>query len=84
MGKGFNGKNRMKYVKVVWKDSIFEAGWRKYTKSKMKCITVGILYKKLKDRVIIAQSKSPYQYGEYLEIPKCSIIKIIKLHKRFK
>lgn len=68
-----------KPVVVEWDDSMSSSGWRDYEKSDMVCYTVGMLHKDEKDRVVIAQNKSAYGFGDYMEIPKVAIKKIKRL-----
>lgn len=66
-------------VEVRWIDSMQSSGWHKYEKSDLACRSVGILYEKNKDNVVLAMNQSAYTHGDYITIPTIAITKIRKL-----
>jgi len=66
-------------VEVEWIDSMGSSGWHELKNADLRCRTVGILYEKKKDRIVIAQNESVHVYGDYIEIPVSAVKKIRKL-----
>ena len=80
----------MKPVRVRWYDSIGMSGWNKskdvddFAKDRSEIMeSVGFLYKKNRDCVILVQSIHAFEentnLGEPLKIPKVSVISIDNL-----
>ena len=72
-------KNKIVVVRIDWMDSMKSSGWHRFTKSKMDCVTVGMLYKEFLDRYVIAMNWSRHGCGDYMEIPKSAVVKVTKL-----
>ena len=72
-------KKQISVIRIDWIDSMQSGGWRHFRKSKMDCVTIGILYRELSDRYVIAQNWSRHGCGDYIEIPKISVTKIRRM-----
>ena len=67
-------------VMIEWIDSSSTGGWGNLKEpSNMRCISVGHLVSRSKDRVTLAMSRSPWADGHHLEIPNFAIKRIRKL-----
>lgn len=66
-------------VLVEWVDSMGASGWRTADQANLKCVTIGNLLYKKKDRICVALNTSAYGNGDWIEIPICSVRKIKKL-----
>lgn len=73
----------MSIVKIIWFDACTQSGWIDKNLSKdlllIKNISVGILIKKTKKFITIAQTKNTNHFGELLTIPRCNIKKYKEL-----
>ena len=66
-------------VEVRWIDSMKSSGWHEHKLSNLECRSVGILYEKHKDRIVLALNSSQYVHGDYIEIPMIAVKKIRRL-----
>ena len=69
----------MKVVQVDWVDSMSTQGWvHNHKNTDMRCTSVGILVFEDHERIKIALNRSwnsRDSYGDFMEIPKCSVKK---------
>jgi hypothetical protein len=74
-------------VRVKWDDSTIHAGWSPQVEAKsfgetvFPIVTVGWLLAATKTHLLVAQSVSPYSYGNMLRIPLGCVIEQAILHK---
>lgn len=67
-------------VLVEWIDSVQTMGWGElHEPSDMRCVSVGILVSKTKDRLTLAVNYDGDSFGHFMEIPLVAIKKIRKL-----
>ena len=74
-------------VKIYWVDATTHPGWRNLEDDDLcvlDCITVGMLYCKNDISITVAlnwadNNTETGQFGDYMEIPMVSVIKIKKL-----
>jgi len=71
--------HNVKPVYVEWIDSMGSGGWGIYKPGDMRCVSVGHLVQKTKDRVVIALSRSAHTDGDHMEIPMFAVKKIRRL-----
>lgn len=70
----------VKAVRVDWIDSMAQHGWGHYDPEvEMACTSVGILVESRGDRVVLALSRSAYQHGDYLSIPRSAVRRVKRL-----
>lgn len=80
MGKRKKDKHPVgKPVMVRWTDSMACSGWRAEPGSKMEITSVGFKVGSFKDRIAIVQSRSHYNDGELIEIPRHAVVSITPL-----
>lgn len=66
-------------IQVEWVDTMQSSGWHDLKPTDIRCKTIGMYHSEDKEKLAIAQSKSAYGYGDYIEIPKVSIKRVRKL-----
>ena len=70
---------RLPAVEVEWIDSVGTSGWGKYERTDMRCRSVGMLYSRDKDRIVLCLNQSAYSQGDYMEIPQSAIKRVTRL-----
>lgn len=67
-------------IMVEWVDSMASSGWGDpRTPADMRCVSVGHLVRRTKDRVHIALNRSANSHGDHIEIPLCAVTRVRRL-----
>ena len=67
-------------VLVEWIDSVKDSGWMDMPPdTDLRCATFGMLVHNDKHRVVVAQNRSAYGFGDYMSIPTSAVRRITRL-----